>query len=60
MMSDAFTADVSPEAGTIVRSHCSAAFCFHCSTKLVIGVPPLMGRVLSEKKTEVGPGETDR
>lgn len=49
-----------PEAGTVTSFHCSTALCLHCRTKLVIGVPPVLGVVLREKRTEVGPGETVR
>lgn len=53
-------ADALPEAGTVSSFHFFATVSLHCRTKLMIGVPPLMGRVLREKKTEAGPGETDR
>lgn len=53
-------ADDLPEAGTVTSFHCSASLCRHCRTKPVIGVPPLTGGVLSEKRIEVGPGKTDR
>lgn len=52
--------NVLPEDGTTDSCHSSVGLFLHCRTKLVIGVPPLMGNVLSVKRTEVGPGETDR
>lgn len=46
-----------PVTGTVASFHSVAPVCLHCKTKFVISVPPLIGRVLSERRAEAGPGE---
>lgn len=46
-----------PVTGTVLSFHSFAPVCLHCRTKFVTSVPPLIGRVLTERKTEAGPGE---
>lgn len=45
-----------PATGTLVSFHSLAPGRLHCRTKCVTSVPPLMGRVLSERRAEAGPG----
>lgn len=47
-----------PETATVFSIHFSVPIFLHCKTKLVSGVPPLTGKILREKWTEVGPGIT--